>query len=156
MKNQPQARSSSARTAIVLLAALAIVSLSGVLVLGFLYFGQQPASAEPAIPSGATLSSWFDNGAGGQHLLRVFRGEAPASGVRVTGTVMTDTDCDPDAQGLSHCHNIIDLGGGLRIEVENTHNMPVHPCLSPGQRLTVTRLNADWVVASEGQPARAY
>jgi hypothetical protein len=156
MQTKPEAKSSSARKAIVLLAALAIASFSGFVVLGVLYFGQQPASAEPAIPAGVALKSWFDNGAGGQHLLRVFRGEAPAAGVRVTGTVMTDTDCDPDALGLSHCHNIIDLGNGRRIEVENTHNMPVHPCLSPGQRLTVIRLNADWLVASEGQPARAY
>jgi hypothetical protein len=156
MKTKPEAKPSSARKAVVLLAALAIASLSGAIVLGILYFGQQPASAEPAIPAGAKLSSWFDNGAAGQHVLRIFRGEAPAAGVRVTGTVMTDTNCDPDAQGLSHCHNIIDFGNGQRVEVENTHNMPVHPCLNPGQRLTITRLNADWLVASEGQPARAY
>lgn len=153
MKTEPKAKSSG-RTALLLLGTLAAASFSGLIVLGVLYYGQRSAVAEPAIPPGVNLTSWFDNGQGGQHLLRVVRGSAPPAGAQVAGTVATDTDCDPDALGLSHCHNIISLGNGRAIEVENTHIMSVHPCLSPGQRLSVTRLNADWVVAYEGKPPR--
>ena len=154
MKKQPESKSSFGRTAALLLGTLAVASFGGMMTLGVLYYTQQPAIAEPAIPSGVNLKSWFDNGAGGQRLLKVRQGNAPAAGLKVTGTVLTDTNCDPDALGLSHCHNVIDLGGGRSIEVENTHIMSTHPCLAPGQRITVTRLNADWVVAYDGQPRR--
>ena len=154
MKKQPEAKISFGRTTALLLGTLALASFGGMLTMGVLYYTQQPANAEPAIPPGVNLKSWFDNGAGGQRLLKVRQGDAPAAGVQVTGTVLTDTNCEPDTQGLSHCHNIIDLGGGRRIEVVNNHIMSTHPCLAPGQRITVTRLNADWVIAYDGRPPR--
>ena len=80
-------------------------------------------------------------------MLQIAEGDAPPAGVRVTGTVTTDADCDPDAQGLNHCHNDIDLGNGRSIAVINNHTMHRYPCLAPGQRLSITRLNANWVVA---------
>jgi hypothetical protein len=150
MKTKPEAKSSFGRTTAMLLGTLALSSVGGILAIGVLYYGQQPASAEPTIPPGVALTSWFDNGAGGQHLLQIREGSAPPVGVRVTGIVASDTNCDPDALGLSHCHNRIELGNGRRIEVTNTHIMTRHPCLSPGQRLSITRLNAKWVIASEG------
>jgi hypothetical protein len=155
MKKQPESKSSFGRTAALLLGAVAIASVGGMISLGIFYYAQQPAIAEPAVPSGANLNSWFDNGAGGRHVLQIRQGNGPVAGTRVTGTVLTDSNCDPDAQGLSHCHNIIDLGGDRRIEVVHTHLMNRHPCLAPGQRVTVTRLNADWVIAYEGQPPRS-
>ena len=117
-----------------------------------LYFGQQSANAEPTIPSGAALSSWFENGQGGQHILQIAQGDAPADGVRLIGTVKTDTDCDPDAKGLNHCHNDIALENGRTISMIHNHAMHRFPCLEPGQRLSITRLDAKWVVALEGQP----
>lgn len=130
-------------------AGLAIVILGGLAAIGGLYYGQQSASAEPAIPHGVSLTSWFDNGQGGQHLLQIFQGAPPPAGVQIAGTVMTDTDCTPDAEGLSHCHNRIDLANGQSFTVVNTHIMTVHPCLSPGEAVVVRRLNAGWVIASE-------
>jgi len=154
MKKQPEKKSSFGRTVALVLGTLAIASVGGLVTFGVFYYTQQPASAEPAIPAGINLKSWFDNGAGGVRLLNVVQGEAPAAREQVTGTVLTDTNCEPDAQGLSHCHNIIDLGGGRRIEVVNNHIMSKHPCLSPGQRITVTRFNKDWVIAFEGRAPR--
>lgn len=130
-------------------ATLTIAALGGLVAIGMLYYGQQPASAEPTIPAGAALTSWFNNGQGGQRLLQIYRGSAPPAGVRIAGTVLTDTDCAPDAQGLSHCHNRIDLANGQEIEIINTHIMSRHPCLSPGQAVWVRRFNAHWVVASD-------
>jgi len=154
MKTKPEAKSSFGRTTAMLMGTLALSIVGGILAIGVLYYGQQPASAEPTIPPGVALTSWFDNGAGGQHLLQIRQGSAPPAGARVTGIVATDTNCDPDPQGLSHCHNRIDLGGGRSFEVVNTHIMTRHPCLSPGQRLSIRRLNAEWVIASEELPSR--
>lgn len=149
MKSEVQSKSQPPRTRRWLVGALALAVIGGLALVGFLVFGQQSATAEPTIPSGAHLSSWFDNGQGGRRVLQLAKGEAPPIGVRVSGIVATDTNCDPDALGLSHCHNIIELTNGRRIEIINTHLMSVHPCLQPGERVSITRLNAHWVVASE-------
>ena len=156
MKKQPEAKASFGRTTALLLGTLALASFGGMLTMGMLYYTQRPAGAEPAIPSGVNLKSWFDNGAGGVRLLKIRQGNALAAGQQVAGTVLTDTNCEPDALGLSHCHNIIDFGGGRRIEVVNNHIMSTHPCLSPGQRITVTRFDKDWVIAYEGKLKPAY
>jgi hypothetical protein len=135
----------------ILMIVITLSSLAGIITMGVLYYGQQAANAEPSIPSGVSLTTWLDNGKGGQHVLQIAQGDAPPVGVRVIGTVKTDTDCDPDAQGINHCHNVIALENGRSIEVIHNHVMHRYPCLSPGQRLSITRLNANWVVALEGQ-----
>ena len=155
MKKQPESKSSFGRTAALLLGTLAVASFGGMMTLGVLYYTQQPAVAEAAIPPSANLKSWFENGAGGRHVLQIRQGNALPAGARVTGTVLTDTNCEADAQGLSHCNNIIDLGGGRRIEVVHTHLMKRYPCLAPGQQVTVAGLNADWVIAYEGRAPRS-
>ncbi len=135
-----------------LVLGLAMIGGSAALLLPY---ESQRARAEPAIPGGVSLASWFDNGKGDQHVLRIAKGDAPPAGVRVIGTVKTDTDCDPDAQGLNHCHNRIALDSGRTIEVVHNHAMHRYPCLAPGQRLSITGLNGDWVVAHLNQPPRA-
>ena len=156
MKKQSEEKGTFSRTTALLLGTLALASFGGMLTMGMLYYTQQPANAEPAVPAGVNLKSWFDNGAAGVRLLKVMQGNAPAAGQQVPGTVLTDTNCEPDALGLSHCHNIIDFGGGRRIEVVNNHIMSTHPCLSPGQRLTVARFNDEWVIAYEGKLRSTY
>lgn len=111
---------------------------------------QRSANAEPVIPTGVSLTSWFENGRGRQHVLQIVKGNTPPAGVRVIGTVMTDTDCDADGIGLNHCHNRIDFADGGSIEVIHNHAMHRYPCLAPGQRLSITGLNAQWVVADRG------
>ena len=137
-----------------LLVTLALVSLGALAAVGVLYYGQRSASAEPTIPIGVSLTSWFDNGKGGEHVLQLAQGNPPPVGVRLAGVVKSDTDCEPDPQGLNHCHNVIALSNGSSIEVINNHTMHRYPCLSPGQRLSVMRLNENWVVAYEPRGAR--
>ena len=106
-------------------------------------------AAEPTIPHSATLASWNQNGQNGKYLLEIVKGDAPASGLKVLGVVATDTTCEPDAQGFSHCHNVIDLANGARITVIDTHRMSQFPCLSPGEALWLTSLDPSrWVVAT--------
>ena len=154
MNTNPNSKSQRRSFGRLLIVALVATGFGGVATAFLLSYGQQAATAAPTIPPGVSLTSWFDNGKGGEHVLQIAKGDAPPVGVRLVGTVKTDTDCDPDAQGLNHCHNIIDLGNGRSIEVIHNHAMHRFPCLEPGQRLSITRLNANWVVATEGQVPR--
>lgn len=154
MNTNPNSKSQRRSIGRLLLVALAAAGLGGLVTAFVLSYGQQAASAEPTIPPGVSLTSWFDNGKGGEHVLQIAQGNAPPVGVRLVGTVTTDTDCDPDAQGLNHCHNVIDLGNGRSVEVIHNHSMHRFECLAPGQRLSITRLNANWLVASDVQAPR--
>jgi len=154
MNTNPNPKSQLRSISRLLLVGLAAAGLGGLVTAFVLSSGQQAASAGPTIPPGVSLTSWFDNGKGGEHVLQIANGTAPLPGVRLIGTVTTDTDCDPDAQGLNHCRNNIDLGNGRSIEVIHNHAMHRFPCLEPGQRLSITRLNANWVVALENKPSR--
>jgi len=51
-------------------------------------------------------------------------------------TVVTDENCNPDAQGIYHCLNKLSYGTGT-IMVQNTHRMMDQPCLQPGEVLHI-------------------
>jgi len=110
------------------------------------------AAVEPAIPDGAQLSSWYDNGQDGRYVLEVLRGPSRAATGAVEGIVQSDANCAPDAQGLSHCHNVIDMSNGSRLLVRNTHLMMLHRCLAPGDRISLRALNENWVVGTLATP----
>ena len=55
----------------------------------------------------------------------------------MNGTVMTDSECSPDAAGISHCRNEIRLADGRTIVVRHPHDMARVPCLSPGEDVFV-------------------
>jgi len=103
---------------------------------------------QPPIPRGVAMKSWQENGRDGQYLLQVLQGSALKAGEPVTGTVKSDTDCDADAAGLSHCHNIIELANGTRITVINTHNMHRNRCLGAGDLVSLTGISGPWTMGS--------
>jgi hypothetical protein len=84
-------------------------------------------------------------------LLRVDRPEKGA-GARVTtvklmrgvvrhrmgAVVLTDTRCNPDAMGVSHCLNRMRLANGTVVTVVHDHRMMDMPCLSPGEHVMLT------------------
>ena len=78
------------------------------------------------------------NGKGGLELVYAVRGRLPKGSA--TGTVLTDTSCDPDRLGISHCLNVIRLAGGGQITVRHDHRMANDPCLAPGETVRVRRL----------------
>lgn len=106
---------------------------------------------ESGIPSGAGIQSWYENGTGGRYVAPVIDGSTQAlrSGSRV-GLVLTDTNCTPDAQGLSHCHNSIAFNDGTRITIQDNHQMSRHRCLRPGERVRVSWLKGQWVRLQTG------
>jgi hypothetical protein len=72
-------------------------------------------------------------------LVGIIEGNLPAGTTHVT--VMSDENCVPDSQGISHCLNRLSYGGG-EITVRHTHNMAEVPCLQPGEVLQVTASNS--------------
>lgn len=106
------------------------------------------ATPQAPIPSGVAMKSWQENGRDGRYLLQVIQGQAPKGGETVTATVVSDTDCDADAEGLSHCHNIIELPDGSKFTVIDSHNMHRYRCLGPGDKISVTRISGDWVMGT--------
>ncbi|HMQ33919.1 MAG TPA: hypothetical protein PKD53_24520 [Chloroflexaceae bacterium] len=53
-----------------------------------------------------------------------------------TATVLTDTNCEPDADGVSHCLNDLQIGNVV-VTVQHHHQMHSVPCLSPDEIVTL-------------------
>lgn len=62
------------------------------------------------------------------------RGTMPPAS-EVDAEVLTDENCTPDAQGVSHCRNEIRMEGGKTVRIQHDHRMHEVPCLVPGERL---------------------
>lgn len=55
--------------------------------------------------------------------------------VPMMAEVLTDTQCAPDAQMISHCRNAMRLLSGETIVVRHPHDMRDIPCLTPGEKV---------------------
>ena len=124
---------------------LLIAAVIGLLVLGGSAFalGRSTQANEPTLdPHGTALPaerqvqlslampspSDFD----GLHA-KLIGGTMPTAAMEAT--VLTDEQCEPDAQGISHCLNRMRLPNGHEIEVRHPHNMDSVPCLAPGENV---------------------
>ena len=74
------------------------------------------------------------SGETGPLVTTLVRGQYPDGASQAT--VRTDENCAPDAQGVSHCLNELDLGGAT-IVVQHHHKMSLTPCLTPGETVKV-------------------
>lgn len=74
------------------------------------------------------------SGTDGQLMTTLLEGEVPAGATHAV--VRTDTECAADAQGVSHCHNLLDIDGTL-VEVQHHHKMSTTPCLTPGETVAI-------------------
>ncbi len=68
-------------------------------------------------------------------LVYLTKGRMPTQAT--TATVLADTDCAADRNGISHCSNILRLASGRRITVRHDHSMMNDPCLKPGEHVRV-------------------
>lgn len=132
-----------------LLIAAAVILLGGGIKVGLSLLPGPAVGAQLAVPAGAHFSSWADNGKDGERVVQLVRGTLPVVTVSVSGVVNSDTNCTPDPQGISHCHNTIALSNGSEIEVVHNHAMMTYECLAPGQKLTLSKLDGDWLVAKD-------
>lgn len=87
-----------------------------------------PAERNVTLSRSMPTPSGFD----GLHA-KLVSGRMPAS--PVTATVLTDEQCQPDAQGISHCLNRMRLADGTELEVRHPHDMTKVPCLAPGEQV---------------------
>ena len=77
-----------------------------------------------------------EKGAGAQvTTVRMLHGSL---GHRARATVLSDSRCNPDAHGVSHCLNRLRLGDGRIVTVVHDHRMATMPCLSPGEHVQLT------------------
>lgn len=53
--------------------------------------------------------------------------------------VLSDTNCAPDAEGISHCLNDLQIGNVI-VTVQHHHDMAAVPCLSPGETVRLLPL----------------
>ena len=129
-----------------ILNGVTLLALVGIGIAALTVDTEKAVSAQPAIPSGYALASWQENGAGGRYLLEVTDGQVPLAGTSVSGVVLSDGNCTPDDEGLSHCHNDIRLADGSMLSVIDNHNMGENRCLIPGEAVSVSAHNDAWAV----------
>jgi hypothetical protein len=67
-------------------------------------------------------------------LTNLVAGTMPAGAMQAT--VLTDSNCAPDANGISHCLNDLEIGG-TRVTVQHHHDMRKVPCLAPGEKVNI-------------------
>ena len=75
------------------------------------------------------------NGVAGIEVAYAISGKPPTRAQ--IGTVLTDTNCQADSYGISHCTNRIRLSSGRVLTVRHDHSMMNDPCLAPGERVRV-------------------
>lgn len=90
---------------------------------------------------------WQKNGADNLYRTRLLEGELASER---TGVILTDTDCEADAQGISQCHNKIELDPNHTITVMNIHNMMNYECFSPGEKVKIVPSeDGEWMILSK-------
>lgn len=57
----------------------------------------------------------------GVAVVTLLAGSMPNAGTTVT--VATDTDCAPDPNGVSHCHNELNLSNGSKLTIQHHHKI---------------------------------
>lgn len=77
-----------------------------------------------------------ENGADGIYVVNLISGSIEGE---VEGTVLTDTDCAADDEGISRCNNEIELDDQEEVTLVKPHNMQNYRCLSPGEKVLLSR-----------------
>ncbi|MGP4108694.1 hypothetical protein [Virgibacillus sp. L01] len=86
------------------------------------------------VESGLNLQ---ENGESGTYTVNLISGNF---GQESKGKVLNDTDCTPDEEGISRCHNDIELvDSNKKITIVNPHNMKNNRCLRPGETVHLSR-----------------
>ena len=66
--------------------------------------------------------------------VKLVAGELPTSASKAI--VRSDSNCQPDEQGVSHCLNELEIGAA-KVVVRHHHKMSEVPCLTPGETVFV-------------------
>jgi len=75
------------------------------------------------------------SGTGGVLLSTLVSGQVPLGATKAV--VQTDSNCQPDQNGVSHCLNELMINGA-KVVVQHHHKMSETPCLTPGETVILT------------------
>lgn len=76
------------------------------------------------------------NGVNGIYVVNLLSGSFEGE---VKGKVLSDSNCTPDEEGISRCHNEIELDNQQKITVVTPHNMTKNRCLRPGEPVGLSK-----------------
>ncbi|GAB4430233.1 MAG: hypothetical protein OHK0015_15120 [Chloroflexi bacterium OHK40] len=93
-----------------------------------------PGEPRTVVVGGMTDSLPGTSNEAGYLMTNLRAGQIPEGAT--TATVLTDTNCEPDADGVSHCLNDLQIGNVV-VTVQHHHQMHSVPCLSPGETVTL-------------------
>lgn len=93
-----------------------------------------PGEPRTVVVGGMTDSLPGTSNEAGYLMTNLRAGQLPEGAT--TATVLTDTNCEPDADGVSHCLNDLQIGSVV-VTVQHHHQMHSIPCLSPGETVTL-------------------
>ena len=136
--------------------SIIVAGVLGLFAVGAIAFAVAPSgdAAAPSVPSSGKARESVSPAQGELRTLLVFRdaepsrsqgaalraqlldGRVPAG--RNVAVVLTDEDCAPDAEGISHCTNALRLPDGSTFTVRHPHSMAAVPCLAPGEDVLVS------------------
>ncbi|NJO82049.1 MAG: hypothetical protein HC828_04120 [Blastochloris sp.] len=104
------------------------------------HFVDPKALGDPrtVVVGGMTDSLPGTSNAAGYLMTNLRSGQIPEGAT--SAVVLTDTNCAPDADGISHCLNDLQIGNVI-VTVQHHHAMAEISCLSPGE--TVTLMSID-------------
>jgi hypothetical protein len=94
-----------------------------------------PDSALRTMFIGAKAAQLPLSGTGGVLLSTLVSGQVPAGAIKAV--VQTDSNCQPDQNGVSHCFNELTVDG-VKVVVQHHHKMSETPCLTPGETVNLT------------------
>jgi hypothetical protein len=77
------------------------------------------------------------SGTDGILMATLVSGQLPSEATRAI--VRTDSNCQPDPEGVSHCLNQLEIGSQT-ILLRHDHKMSITPCLTPGETVYVMSL----------------
>jgi hypothetical protein len=93
-----------------------------------------PGEPRTVVVGGMTASLPGTSNEAGYLMTNLRAGKIPEGAT--TAKVLTDTNCEPDADGISHCLNDLQIGNVI-VTVQHHHQMHSVPCLSPGETVTL-------------------
>jgi hypothetical protein len=100
--------------------------------------GSNTAALRTVVIAGPGERLPFMSDAGSILMASLEQGKLSAGATRAT--VLTDANCQPDQDGISHCLNELNFGSA-RVVVRHHHKMNEVPCLTPGEEVNILTLD---------------
>lgn len=98
--------------------------------------------AIPEKPRTVTISATMPRPSAHERRLSAMLEQGTMPTTSTMAEVMTDTDCSPDSQMISHCRNEVRLSDGQTMVLRHPHDMRSVPCLAPGERVLLVPATA--------------